>query len=56
MTAPCINVPNHKSPLSTVGLDGVYRLTPGMSLDRAFHTFVDFPGLSVGLRGQRTDA
>ncbi len=45
-----------QSPLATVGLDGVYRLTPGMNLDRAFHRFVDFQNLSVGLRGHWVDA
>jgi hypothetical protein len=25
-----------------VGLDGIYRLTPGLNLDRAGHPFVDF--------------
>jgi CubicO group peptidase (beta-lactamase class C family) len=45
-----------QSPLGTVGLDGIYRLTPGMNLDRAGHRFVDFQDLSVGLRGRWTDA
>jgi hypothetical protein len=45
-----------QSPLGAVGLDGVYRLTPGMNLDRAGHRFVDFQDLSVGLRGHWTDA
>jgi CubicO group peptidase (beta-lactamase class C family) len=44
------------SPLAAVGLDGIYRLTPGMNLDRAGHPFVDFQDLSVGLRGRWTDA
>ena len=44
------------SPLAAVGLDGIYRLTPGMNLDRAGHSFVDFQDLSVGLRGRWTDA
>lgn len=44
------------SPLAAVGLDGIYRLTPGMNLDRAGHPFVDFQNLSVGLRGRWTDA
>jgi hypothetical protein len=56
MTAPCINVSNPESPLSTVGLDGVHRLTPGMDQARAFHHFVDFQALSVGLRRHCTDA
>ena len=45
-----------QSPLGAVGLDGVYRLTPGMNLDRAGHVFADFENLSVGLRGRWTDA
>ena len=45
-----------QSPLGAVGLDGVYRLTPGMNLDRAGHRFVNFRDLSVGLRGHWTDA
>jgi hypothetical protein len=45
-----------QSPLSAVGLDGAYRLTPGMNLDRAFHRFVDFQNLAVGLRGHWADA
>ena len=45
-----------QSPLGAVGLDGIYRLTPGMNLDRAGHRFVDFQDLSVGMRGRWTDA
>jgi CubicO group peptidase (beta-lactamase class C family) len=45
-----------QSPSGAVGLDGVYRLTPGMNLDRPWHVFVDFQDLSVGLRGRWTDA
>ena len=45
-----------KSPVSTVGLDGVYRLTPGMNLDRGVHRFVDFQDLAVGLRGEWKDS
>jgi hypothetical protein len=45
-----------QSPPGSVGLDGVYRLTLGMNLDRAPHTFVDYQNLSVGMRGQWTDA
>jgi CubicO group peptidase (beta-lactamase class C family) len=45
-----------QSPLGAVGLDGAFRLTPGMNLDRATHTFVDFQNLSVGLRGHWADA
>jgi CubicO group peptidase (beta-lactamase class C family) len=45
-----------QSPPGAVGLDGVYRLTPGMNLDRAGHPFVDFQDLSVGMRGRWTDA
>jgi hypothetical protein len=44
-----------QSPLAAVGLDGVYRLTPGLNLDRAFHSFVNFADLSVGLRGNWLD-
>jgi CubicO group peptidase (beta-lactamase class C family) len=45
-----------QSPLGAVGLDGIYRLTPDMNLDRVGHPFVDFQDLSVGLRGRWTDA
>ena len=45
-----------QSPLAAVGFDGIYRLTPGMNLDRAFHGFADFQDLSVGLRGHWVDA
>jgi hypothetical protein len=45
-----------QSPLGAVGLDGVYRLTPGMNLDRASHTFANFQDLSVGMRGHWTNA
>ena len=45
-----------QSPIGAVGLDGVYRITPGMNLDRAGHVFADFENLSVGLRGRWTDA
>jgi CubicO group peptidase (beta-lactamase class C family) len=45
-----------QSPNGAVGLDGLYRLTRGMNLDRAYHVFVDFKDLSVGLRGRWTDA
>jgi hypothetical protein len=45
-----------QSPLGAVGLDNIYRLTPGMNLDRVGHRFVDFQDLSVGLRGRWTDA
>ncbi len=45
-----------QSPVGAVGLDGVYRLTPGMNLDRGGHVFVDFENLSVGLRGRWKDA
>ena len=44
------------SPLAVVGLDGIYRLTPGLNLDRAGHPFVDFQNLSVGLRGRWIDS
>jgi CubicO group peptidase (beta-lactamase class C family) len=45
-----------QSPLGAVGLDGIYRLTPGMNMDRASHPFVDFQDLSVGMRGHWADA
>ncbi len=45
-----------QSPMSAVGLDGVYRLTPGMNLDRAGHPYMDFQDLSVGMRGHWEDA
>ncbi len=45
-----------QSPLAAVGLEGIYRLTPRMNLDRAFHRFADFQNLSVGLRGHWVDA
>jgi CubicO group peptidase (beta-lactamase class C family) len=38
-----------------VGLDGLYRLTPGLDLDRVFHSFADFNNLAVGLRGAWVD-
>jgi hypothetical protein len=43
-------------PLAAVGLDGIYRLTPGLNLDRAGHPFVDFQNLSMGLHGRWTTA
>jgi CubicO group peptidase (beta-lactamase class C family) len=44
-----------QTPPAPVGLDGLFRMTPGLSLDRAFHPFVDFENLSVGLRGAWVD-
>jgi CubicO group peptidase (beta-lactamase class C family) len=38
-----------------VGLDGVYRMTQGLNLDRAFHVFADFKNLTVGMRGAWVD-
>ncbi len=38
-----------------VGLDGLYRMTVGLDLDRAFHPFEDFENLAVGLRGAWVD-
>ncbi len=45
-----------QTPAIPVGLDGVYRLTTGLDLDRAFHSFVNFSELAVGLRGAWVDA
>ena len=44
-----------QTPAAPVGLDGLYRMTPGLDLDRAFHVFVDFKNLTVGLRGAWVD-
>ena len=44
-----------QTPSVPVGLDGLYRITPGLDLDRAFHVFVDFKNLAVGLRGAWVD-
>jgi CubicO group peptidase (beta-lactamase class C family) len=44
-----------KTPPAPVGLDGLYRMTPGLNLDRAFHVFADFKNLTVGLRGTWVD-
>ncbi len=44
-----------QSPLATVGLDGVYRMTTGVGLDRALRTVVETAGQSVGMRGIWTD-
>jgi hypothetical protein len=40
---------------ASVGLDGLYRMTPGLDLDRIFHRFADFKNLTVGLRGSWVD-
>jgi CubicO group peptidase (beta-lactamase class C family) len=45
----------HQTPPAPVGLDGLYRMTPGLDLDRAFHVFADFKDLTVGLRGAWVD-
>ena len=44
-----------QTPPAPVGLDGLYRMTPGLNLDRAFHGFADFKNLTVGLRGAWVD-
>jgi hypothetical protein len=44
-----------QTPPAPVGLDGLYRMTPGLNLDRAFHGFADFKNLTVGLRGTWVD-
>ena len=44
-----------QTPPAQVGLDGLYRMTPGLNLDRAFHVFADFKNLTVGLRGNWVD-
>ncbi len=44
-----------QTPPAPVGLDGLYRMTPGLNLDRAFHGFADFKNLTVGLRGAWLD-
>jgi hypothetical protein len=45
-----------QTPSVPLGLDGLYRMTPGLNLDRAFHVFADFKNLTVGLRGAWVDA
>jgi hypothetical protein len=44
-----------KTPPARLGLDGLYRMTPGLNLDRAFHGFADFKNLTVGMRGTWVD-
>jgi hypothetical protein len=44
-----------QTPPAPVGLDGLYRMTPGLNLDRAFHVFADFKNLTVGMRGTWVD-
>jgi CubicO group peptidase (beta-lactamase class C family) len=44
-----------QTPPAPLGLDGLYRTTPGLNLDRAFHGFADFKNLTVGLRGTWVD-
>jgi len=44
-----------QTPPAPLGLDGLYRMTPGLNLDRAFHGFADFKNLTVGLRGNWVD-
>jgi CubicO group peptidase (beta-lactamase class C family) len=44
-----------QTPPAPVGLDGLYRMTTGLNLDQAFHVFVDFKNLTVGLRGAWVD-
>jgi CubicO group peptidase (beta-lactamase class C family) len=45
-----------QSPVAEIGLDGVYRLTQGIGLDRAIRTKLETEGLSVGLRGSWLEA
>lgn len=44
-----------QSPLATIGLDGIYRITPGVGLDRAFRTALEVADVPVGMRGAWTD-
>jgi CubicO group peptidase (beta-lactamase class C family) len=44
-----------QTPAAPLGLDGLYRMTPGLNLDRAFHVFADFKDMTVGLRGAWVD-
>ena len=45
-----------ESPIAAIGLDGIYRMTPGVGLDRAIRTKMETEGLIVGLRGSWLDA
>jgi CubicO group peptidase (beta-lactamase class C family) len=44
-----------QTPPAPVGLDGLFRMMPGLDLDRIFHRFADFKNLTVGLRGTWVD-
>ncbi len=54
-TVQFIFTDGQQTPPAPVGLDGLYRMTPGLNLDRAFHVFADFKNLTVGLRGAWVD-
>jgi CubicO group peptidase (beta-lactamase class C family) len=45
-----------RSPIAGIGLDGVYRMSPGVGLDRAIRTKMETEGMTVGMRGVWTDA
>ena len=47
---------NIQSPLATIGLDGNFRNTPGVGLDRALRSSLEIENQPVGLRGAWTDA
>jgi hypothetical protein len=42
-------------PIAGIGLDGIYRMTPGVGLDRAIRTKAETVGLDVGMRGNWED-
>jgi CubicO group peptidase (beta-lactamase class C family) len=44
-----------QSPIAGIGLDGVYRMTPDVGLDRAIRTKAETVGLTVGMRGNWVD-
>jgi CubicO group peptidase (beta-lactamase class C family) len=43
------------SPVAVIGLDGIYRMTAGVGLDRALRTEGETAGQNVGMRGAWTD-
>jgi CubicO group peptidase (beta-lactamase class C family) len=54
-TVQFVYTDGQQTPPAPLGLDGLYRLTPGLNLDRPFHRFADFKNLTVGLRGTWVD-
>jgi CubicO group peptidase (beta-lactamase class C family) len=44
-----------QSPQTALGLDGIYRMTSGVGLDRAFRTALEWEGVPAGMRGAWTD-